>query len=294
VPPELRHLRYLQAVADHGNFTRAAHDLHVSQPTLSQQIQQLERGVGARLLDRSGRTVRLTDAGQAYLAHARRALRELAAGERAVRDVTDLSSGHLRLAATPSFTAYLVGPLLAELYERHPGVTATILELSQERIETQLLADEIDLGIAFDQPHLAAVHGTPLFTETLVAVFGSTTPAAPLTPEIIGQHSLALLTPDFATRVHVDAYFAQHGVKPRIAIETNSLETLTEIVRHSPLATVLPDAIIHTRPYLFAVALDPPLSRAAILLTREGAYRTAAAHAFIRLAEEYVRAHPPD
>jgi len=176
----------------------------------------------------------------------------------------------------------------------NPGVTATILELSQERIETQLLADEIDLGIAFDQPHLAAVHGTPLFTETLVAVFGSTTPAAPLTPEIIGQHSLALLTPDFATRVHVDAYFAQHGVKPRIAIETNSLETLTEIVRHSPLATVLPDAIIHTRPYLFAVALDPPLSRAAILLTREGAYRTAAAHAFIRLAEEYVRAHPPD
>ena len=62
MPPELRHLRYLQAVADHGNFTRAAHDLHVSQPTLSQQIQQLERGVGARLLDRSGRTVRLTDA----------------------------------------------------------------------------------------------------------------------------------------------------------------------------------------------------------------------------------------
>jgi hypothetical protein len=71
---------------DHGNFTRAAQDVHISQPTLSQQIQQLERAIGAQLLDRSGRSVRLTDAGHAYLAHARRALRELAAGERAVHD----------------------------------------------------------------------------------------------------------------------------------------------------------------------------------------------------------------
>jgi LysR family transcriptional regulator, cyn operon transcriptional activator len=145
---ELRHLRYLRAVADHGNFTRAAKDLHISQPTLSQQIQQLERGVGAQLLDRSGRTVRLTDAGHAYLVHARRALRELAAGERAVHDVTDLSRGHLRLAVTPTFTAYLVGPLITELHNRHPGITATVREMTQDSIETQLLADELDVGIA--------------------------------------------------------------------------------------------------------------------------------------------------
>ncbi len=69
---ELRHLRYLLAVADHGNFTRAAEALHVSQPTLSQQIKQLEREVGVPLLDRSGRTVRLTDAGEAYALHGRR------------------------------------------------------------------------------------------------------------------------------------------------------------------------------------------------------------------------------
>lgn len=60
--PELRHLRYLIAVTEHGNFTRAAEELHISQPTLSQQIKQMERVVGAQLLDRSGRTVRPTDA----------------------------------------------------------------------------------------------------------------------------------------------------------------------------------------------------------------------------------------
>jgi LysR family transcriptional regulator, cyn operon transcriptional activator len=290
--PELRHLRYLRAVADHGNFTRAAQDLHISQPTLSQQIQQLERGIGAQLLDRSGRSVRLTDAGHAYLAHARRALRELAAGERAVNDVTDLSRGHLRLAVTPTFSAYLVGPLITELHNRHPGITATVEETSQDSIETQLLADKLDLGIAFDQPHLQGVTATPLFAETLVVVVGRTTPTEPLTAHAIGRHPLALLTHDFATRGHIDAYFGEHRVTPRIVMETNSIQVLTEIVRHTPLATVLPDAITRQHPYLFPVALVPPLpTRTVTLLTREGAYQTAANRAFIHLTHEYVRAH---
>jgi LysR family cyn operon transcriptional activator len=86
----LRHARYLIAVVDHGSFTRAASALHVSQPALSQQIRQIEEQLGAQLLDRTGRA---TDAGEAFLAHARRALADLEAGQRAVRDVHDLSSG---------------------------------------------------------------------------------------------------------------------------------------------------------------------------------------------------------
>lgn len=290
--PELRHLRYLQAVADHGNFTRAAQDLHISQPTLSQQIKQLERRVGAQLLDRSGRAVRLTDAGEAYLAHIHRALRELAAGERAVQDVTDLSRGHLRLAVTPTFTAYLVGPLIAELHNRHSGITASVQEMSQDSIEAQLVADELDLGIAFDRPHHPAVNGTPLFTETLVAVVGPTTPTTSLTAHNIANQPLALLTTEFATRGHIDAYFAERCVTPRIAMETNSLQALNEIVRHTDLATFLPDAITRQHPYLSPVAVDPPFaSRTVVLLTREGAYQTAATRAFIGLIEDYVRTH---
>src|SRR6266403_2163640 len=100
-------VRYLKAVADHGSFTRAAAALHVSQPALSQQIRQLEGRMGAQLLDRSGRTVRPTDVGEAYLRHVRRALDELEVGGRAIRDVQDLSSGALRLGFTPSFAIYI-------------------------------------------------------------------------------------------------------------------------------------------------------------------------------------------
>ncbi|MER6910124.1 LysR substrate-binding domain-containing protein [Streptomyces sp. NPDC000594] len=313
---ELRHLRYLLAVAEHANFTRAAEGLRISQPTLSQQIKQLERTVGAQLLDRGGRTVSLTDAGEIYARHARGALRDLAAAERAVLDVADLSRGHLRLAVTPTFTAYLVGPLTAELHSRHPGITLEVREMSQDRIEAGLAADGIDLGIAFDGPHPPGIAATPLFLESLGLVVGAGStatdaesdgtgagsagagarpgPPAPLPVPLpvreLASYRLALLSDAFATRGYIDAYFAAHGVRPRIVVQADSLQALTEIVRRTGLATVLPDAITHDHPLLTPVPLEPALPRrTVVLLQRDGGYRSAAARAFARLTEEVVR-----
>ncbi|MGW6979508.1 transcriptional regulator CynR [Streptomyces sp. NPDC054932] len=293
---ELRHLRYLIAVAEHGSFTRAAEELRISQPTLSQQVKQLERTVGVQLLDRTGRAVRLTDAGATYVHYARRALRDLAAAERAVMDLADLSRGHLRLALTPTFTAYLVGPLVAGLHEAHPGITLEVREMPQDRIEAGLLADEHDLGLAFAGPHLPGIAATRLFTETLGLVTATATAPAtdadsgPLPVRELATRRLALLSGDFATREHVDAYLAAHGVRPHIAVEANSVHALTEIVRRTSLATVLPDAVTHDHPHLRPVPLDPALpSRTVTLLRRESAYESAAARAFTELTARLVR-----
>lgn len=145
----LRHLRYLLAVADHGGFTRAAEALHVSQPTLSQQIRQLEETLGVTLFDRTSRTVKPTDAGEAYIECARRVLVELEAGKRALHDVKDLSRGTLRLAMTPTFMAYLVGPLVRDFAARYPGIHLQIFELSMDDIEAGLADDSLDIAIAF-------------------------------------------------------------------------------------------------------------------------------------------------
>ncbi|WP_371790645.1 transcriptional regulator CynR [Streptomyces sp. NBC_01471] len=298
---ELRHLRYLLAVAEHGSFTRAAEELRISQPTLSQQIKQLERGVGVQLLDRTGRAVRLTDAGEAYEHYARRALRDLAAAGRAVADVQDLSRGSLRLAVTPTFTAYLVGPLIAELHTRHPGIALDVREMTQDHIESALLADDLDLGIAFDGPHLPGIAATALFTETLSLVVGAGRPhdagrARPLSVGALAERHLALLSGDFATRVHIDAYFTQERVSPRIVVEANSIQALTEIVRRTPLATVLPDAITDDHPHLRPIPLEPPLpQRTVALLRRESAYRSAASRAFTDVVQQvlHTRGYTP-
>lgn len=288
---ELRHIRYLLAVADHGNFTRAAIALHISQPTLSQQIKQLERSLGVILLDRSGRTVRLTDAGEAYTRHARLALRDLDAAERAVHDVQDLSRGHLRIAMTPTFTTYLIGPLVHRFRAAHPGISLTVTEMTQNRIEADLMADRVDLGIAFAGEHVTGIDHTALFTEELSLVVGSqhhlaTTPQ-PLPVEELTGEPLGLLTGDFATRLHIDRYFAESGITPYVAVEANSISALLQFVRRGSTATVLPDAITRERPDLQPIALSPPLpTRTVELLRRATAYHSAAALAFAAIARD--------
>jgi LysR family cyn operon transcriptional activator len=286
---ELRHLKYLLAVAEHGRFTRAAEALHVSQPTLSQQVAQMERALQIQLLDRTGPTVQLTDAGVAYVQHARRVLQEMTLAKLALTDVENLSRGTLRLAMTPTFTLYLVGPVIGEFHNRHPGVTLKIIEMAQERIEPALLADTVDLGIAFGRPHLPGIDGTALYAENLSLVVGAGHPLAgrhtPMPLSELDGRRVGLLSPEFITRDHIDAYFAEHDVHPEVAVEVSSITALISIIEHTDLVTVLPDAIVHRQPGVRRIALDPSMdTRTVSLLRRESAYESFAARAFTALA----------
>jgi LysR family transcriptional regulator, cyn operon transcriptional activator len=294
----LRHIRYFLAVAEHRNFTRAAEALHVSQPTLSQQIRQLEDTLGVPLLDRSGRIIQLPDAGVAYARYAQRALQDLEAGKRAIHDVQELTRGTLRLAMTPTFTAYLIGPLLEKYNRRYPDITLNILEMPQERMETLLSEDALDVGIAFEDTHAPDIETQVLFVEALAVMVGKSHPYAKkrtaLTLREFESEALVLLNEEFATRHYIDRYCREHGVAPRIAVEVNSIGAVIELVRRSKLATLLPAAIARERSDLCLVGLKPALpQRTASLLLRKGAYRSAAARAFIALALEESAAPLP-
>ncbi|NNG21636.1 transcriptional regulator CynR [Telluria aromaticivorans] len=284
---ELRSLRYLIAVAEHGNFTRAAEALHLSQPALSQQILQMEERLGAALFDRSGRKVVVTDAGQVYIAHARRALAELESGRRAIHDVHDLSRGLVRLAMTPTFTAYLAGPLVAAFRDRHPGITVKVHEMSMDTIAAAVEADEVDLGIAFELARSADIDCLPVFSEQLSAVVADNHPWAGR-PQVeaaaLAEVELGLLSADFVTRVHVDRYLQAQRLAPTVAVEANTISALVEIVRHSRLVTILPEAIAARAPGLRNLALVPaPAPRTVRLLRRKDAYQSAAARALMEM-----------
>jgi len=287
-PMLLRHLRYLLAVADHGGFTRAAEALHVSQPTLSQQIRQLEDTLGVALFDRTSRTVKATDVGEAYIECARRVLVELEAGKRALHDVKDLSRGSLRLAMTPTFMAYLVGPLVRDYAARFPGIHLQIFELSMDDIEAGLADDSLDIAIAFTPVRHPDIECVPAFTETLGVMVGREHPlydsTAVLTSSDLAQLDFALLAPDFITRLSIDEYFRQQGITPQVRIEVNSVSTLLEVVRHSPMATMLPEAIATEDRALRRLRIENEApQRGAALLRRRNNYHSAAAVAFMNL-----------
>lgn len=287
-----RHIQYFLAVAQHQSFTRAATALHVSQPALSQQVRQLEESLGAQLFDRSGRTTRLTDAGEVYLRYAQRASQELQEGKRAIHDVGDLSRGSLRVAVTPTFTTYLVGPLVEAFHGHYPNITLNVREIAQERMEELLLSDELDVGIAFEEVHAQDIEAYPLLVETLALVVSAKHPLAGqrvIGPEALNAESLILLSSEFATREQIDRYCRQHDIRPRVQMEANAISAVIEVVRRTTLSTLLPATIALAHDELVAIELDPlRLQRTAVLMQRKGAYQSAAARAFIELATEVV------
>ncbi len=153
---ELRQLQYFATVAQHGSFTRAAQLLHLTQPGVSSQIRQLERELGHQLLDRSGRTVRLTPAGEAVLPHARAALASAEAARRTAQEFGGLQRGHVRLgmvagaALTPPSelgTFPGLATTLAAFRQEHPGIDFSLTEDTTARMLAALRDGHLDLAV---------------------------------------------------------------------------------------------------------------------------------------------------
>lgn len=292
-----RSIRYLLAVAEHHSFTRAAEVLYVSQPTLSQQIKQLEDLLDVQLLDRSGRSVRLTAAGEVYLHHARRALGELDAAKRAIHELNDLSRGSIRLGMTP-ITDYLLTTLLEQFNERYPGITVSTLEMPQDGLRDALAEDRIDLGISFSSTLSAEdcseeIDSHILFVETLNLAVGRNHALVgkgrPLSKHALEQIPLVLFNKDYALRRHIDLYCQEQGIRPPIAVEATSLSVIVEMVRLGRLATILPDAIASAQHDLHSVALLPELPHHTVsLICRKGGNRSPACRAFAEMAAEWT------
>ena len=291
-----RSLQYLIAIAEYGSYTRAAEALYVTQPTLSQQIKQLEESLQTSLLDRSGRTIRLTDAGEIYLRHARRAWDEMDAGTRAINDVDDLSRGSLRLGWTP-ITDHLTCCLLENFNFRYPGITLNTFEMPQDDIKDAVIEGRIDIGIAFTVPFSTRAQSSEvetriLFEEKLCLAVGNAHPFAgkrkKISEQELGRESLVLLNTNFALRNVIDQYCHEHNIAPRVSVETNSLSVIIEMIQFGSLATVLPNSIVHTHCGLYSIMTSPEMPRKAVtLISRKDGYKSPTCKAFTELASKW-------
>ena len=143
---ELRQLRYLVALAEELNFTRAAAREHIAQPALSQQIRRLEREVGVALVERTTRRVALTEAGELLVMRARRIMSELDAAEIELQALRGMQAGHVTIGAMHTMGPVDVSLALALFAERHPNVQLTVREHASEEMAEMLRADELDLA----------------------------------------------------------------------------------------------------------------------------------------------------
>ena len=143
---DLRQLRYLVALAEELNFTRAAANEHIAQPALSQQIRRLEDELGLALVERTTRHVSLTEAGGLLVVRARRILAELEAAQAELEAVRGIDIGHVTIGAMHTMGPVDLSLALAMFHERHPNVGLTVREASSEEMAEMLRVDELDLA----------------------------------------------------------------------------------------------------------------------------------------------------
>jgi len=240
---EMHQLRYLVAVARQGNFSRAAEYCHVSQPSLSQQIQKLEEELGERLFDRLKTCVKLTPHGELFLRRAHRILDEAEAARREAADAKELLRGTVTLGVLPTIAPYLLPSVLAKFTAKYPGVDLIVVEDTTARLLKSCLACEIDWVLASHPIADDRLELRELFTEELVLALP---PGHPLTrrktvsaADLEGE-SLIVMKEGHCLGDQVLRFCDLRDLQPRISFRSAQLETVQALVTNGLGLSLVP------------------------------------------------------
>ncbi|MEO9876928.1 MAG: hydrogen peroxide-inducible genes activator [Anderseniella sp.] len=243
----LRQLRYLEAIARHSHFGKAAAECSVSQPALSQQIKELEQRWGLALLERSPKHVSLTAEGVEAVRRARAILSAVSDLEDFARKRTGTLSGVLRLGAIPSIAPYLLPAMLTRLADRYSDVDLRLRETVTETLVDELKAGKLDVIVAALPLKSPEIEVRELFIDRfLLAVRDDARlqRGVTATPSMIGEDRLLLMGEGHCLREQVLNYCNIGTSKLSRAMGASSLSTIVQMVANGHGVTLLPEMCI--------------------------------------------------
>ncbi|MFE2274648.1 LysR family transcriptional regulator [Streptomyces lavendulae] len=275
---EARHLRVLRAVAGTGSFSAAARELGCTQPAVSQQMKALEQSAGTPLLIRTGREMRLTQAGEALVRHAAGILAGLTAAEEEVAAIAGLRAGRVRLVSFPSGSSTLVPTALAAMRAAHPGTRISLVEAEPPRSVEMLREGDCDLALAFRYGGGAA--GAAAEWEDLVVTHLLTDRLVGLVPEghrLAGAERVGMAEladePWIAgcprCRRHLVEVCEGAGFTPRIDFATDDYPAVVGLVGAGLGVAVLPELAVESvrAKGVSTLAVEPAVEREVVALT---------------------------
>ncbi|MGQ0697411.1 MAG: LysR family transcriptional regulator [Panacagrimonas sp.] len=235
-------------VVDSASFTRAAERLHLSQPAISKRLKSLEDQIGQRLFDRVGRSVLLTDAGQALLPYARRVQQTLEDGRRALSQLSKTVSGRLSIGTSHHIGLHRLPPVLKRFVTEYPDVDLDLHFMDSEDACEAVVAGKLEIGIVtLPLQPLPLLDSRIIWPDPLVVVAAASHPLAQrkrIRLEELAEHPAVLPDADTYTHRIIRAALEARGVQPRVRLATNYLETL-KMLAHIGLGwTVLPESMM--------------------------------------------------
>lgn len=291
---ELDQLRYVVAVADTGNFTRAAERSHITQPSLSQQILNLESEVGHKLFHRLGRKAVLTEAGATFLERARKILFEV---DNAAKELSDHPSLDRRITvgAVPTIMPYLMAPVIAKCHEQHPNLQIHAREDFRGDLVRGVVEGDLDLAVVTlpVKDHRLSIE--PLLTEQLLLVVGKNHPFASR-PEIrikeLAEETFVTMGDSSTLAAQIRGFFGDHNFAPTIGYRCAQVATLKLFVSMGLGISILPEVARlpddrTTLTYLRLAGAAP--TRELAIIRHLQRYQSRGAEQFLTLLRDYAR-----
>ncbi|MCC9620076.1 LysR family transcriptional regulator [Thalassospira sp. MA62] len=269
-------LDHLQAFADVialGSFSAAARKRNLSQPAISQQVRQLEEKLGVKLIERVGRRVDATPAGQALLSRAGDIDASVRAALDAVAGFSHGITGQVRIGTGATACIYFLPPILEDLQRRFPDLQLMVRTGNTGDIVRAIEDNQLDIGLVTMPCSGRSLSITPLMEDRFVALFPADADvSSPITPHDLIDQPLVLYERGGQTRTLVDDWLRDAGVTGRSVMELGSVEAIKELVGAGIGASVLPEMGAvppgKTQFPIKTCMLDPPLSRQLALVMR--------------------------
>jgi LysR family hydrogen peroxide-inducible transcriptional activator len=283
---ELHQLRYFCAVAETGSFSRAAEQSHVAQPSLSQQIMKLEDELGARLFDRLGRSVRLTDLGKAFLPRARAVLRELEAAKGDVVERKDSITGSLSVGVIPTIAPYFLPEQLTAFTRQFPQAQLTVVEEITPVLLDRLRASMVDVAILGLPIRGHEFDAFPLLTERLFAALPKKHALGrrnSLSLKDLRKEPFLLLRDGHCFRDTAVAACDRARLHPQIVFESGQFSSILSMVGTGMGVSIVPEMAIekHPRCRYVRIADDEAIRTIGAVVLR-GRSLTRLHHAFLQ------------
>jgi len=292
---EMRHIKAFLAVGRLGNFTRAAAQLHVSQPALTVQIQQLESALGVSLFDRNKRQVALTQAGRDLVVPLERILVDTEAVMSTTRDLVGLRRGLVTMAALPSIAAGLLPAVIRRFTESYPGIVVRIKDVVAGKIVELVKAGEVDFGIGARLRPDREISMETLFTDRMCVFAPRTHPLAErrlITLRDLIAYPLILTGMDSSVRQIFERALEEQGLSISLAGEANYMSTAIGMVHAGLGAAILPESAINSGPCedLRRIGLHKPaLTRDIGIIGKTGRSFSQATRKLIEVLQQTVK-----
>lgn len=228
-----RQLKIFEAVSRHLSFTRAAAELHLSQPAVSIQIKQLEETVGVALFEQLGKRIFLTEAGREFRRYAHAINLQLGEARQIMDEFKGVRRGHLNISVSTT-AAYFTPPLLGGFVKRFPGIAVSMDVVNRETLLEQLESNEIDMAIMGQPSEAMDVVAEAFMDNPLVLIAPPDHPLAAakdIAPSHLAQEAFVLREPGSGTRIAAERYFAKRGIHLNAVMEMSSQEAIKQAVR---------------------------------------------------------------